>query len=265
MTEWTDAAMDVWADYLAAVRDALDAAGSEDTDTVIRDFEDHASQAFRGSANPVSEGQMRALIERLGSPEFIATSVARSSRLRADAPGQRAGRLADVLGYASLALLALAILVPSTIPGAVPLAFILARLGVRQERVGPAQRAISYPALLIGSLGLAGMAALWPPALVIPLAALGGPVQPWLQARGLGDAFGTSEYWGVAWSMGLLAGAAWCVVLRTLVPRAPHVPAILFRSILDPARAVAWSTRALTISAGVQLTLSAGLFILTRL
>ena len=221
MTEWTDEAMEDWADYLDEVRLAL--SGSEDAEAVIRDLEDHATRAFAGVTHAVTETEMNALIVRLGSAGDIAAGTD-----RAPDPAESTGRGGSLLGYASLALLALGMLLPDSALGALPLAFILARVGLRRSEGGSSSsdRWLLYPALAVGALCIAALLAFWPFALVTPLAAIGGPIEAWMREAGMTSQFGTTAYWLTAWAIAAAATGLWWVGLGTALRRVPG--ALLF-------------------------------------
>ena len=264
MSEWTDEAMDAWATYLDDVRRALADVGTADADVVIRDLEDHATHAFADTREPVTLARMQALIERLGVPAAIAAAASDTSdagdAIRPDAESRRT---AATLAYGSLAALALGLLVPATLAGAFPLAFLLARAGNRfagNER--STQRALLYPALVAGSLALAAVLALWPFVLVLPLAATGGALQPWLKERGLSAVFGTTSYWAVAWGSAALAAGAWCAFLRRVVRERPAFLSFLFHPFAGAPEQLARIRRALGVMAASLLSLAVILFIL---
>ena len=216
MTEWTDRSMERWADYLDEVRIAL--SGSEDTEAVIRDLEDHATRSFAGVTHAVTEAEMNALIARLGSAEDIAAGAD-------PMPGiaEAAGRSGAVLGYASLALLALGMLLSETALGALPLAYILARVGLRRSEGGssPSDRWLLYPALAVGALCIVALLSFWPFVLVLPLAAIGGPIEAWMREAGMTSDFGTTAYWLTAWAIAALTTGLWWVGLGAALRRAP--------------------------------------------
>jgi uncharacterized membrane protein len=230
MSEWTDEAMERWADFLDAVRVALSGIDDREVDAVIRDLEDHATRTFGGATAPVSDSQMATLIERLGTPSEIAAlgvpGTPVSHEVGAAVGTANADRtVGAVLAYGSLALVTLALFVPATTIGALALAYVLARLGIRRGDTGAASadRWLFYPALGIGAVALAAVLALWPFALVLPLAAIGGPVEAWMRERSTMAQFGTTSYWSIAWGSATLVTGAWWLVLRIVLRRKPSV------------------------------------------
>ncbi len=239
MSEWTDEAMELWADYLDAVRKALRGIDPSEVDDVLRDLEDHATRAFAGAPAMVTGAEMRALTERLGAPAAFA-EAAHGTAPAPPPPGDAASapsiRRAEglVLAYGSLALLALGVLVPSLLAGAIPLAFIVARLALRHPSMPPgsAERRLLYPALGAGSAVLAAVMALWPFILVIPVAAIGGPVEAAMRERGAAAAFGTSTYWLAAWGSAAIVSVVWWLILRRLMRRHREIFSRLFHPFL---------------------------------
>ena len=239
MSEWTDEAMELWADYLDAVREALRGIDPSEVDEVLRDLEDHATRAFAGATTMVTGAEMRALTDRLGAPAAFAEAAHGASPApppSGDAASVPSTRRAEglVLAYGSLALLALGVLVPSLLAGSIPLAFIVARLALRHPSMPPgsAERRLLYPALGTGSAVLAAVMALWPFILVIPLAAIGGPVEAAMREREAAAAFGTSTYWLAAWGSAAIVSAAWWLILRRLMRRHREIFSRLFHPFL---------------------------------
>lgn len=240
MSEWTDEAMELWADYLDAVRTALRGVDPSEVDEVLRDLEDHATRAFAGAPQMVSAAEMRALTDRLGAPAAFAEAAhgtAAAPRPPGDSASISSSRRNEglVLAYSSLALLVLGALVPSLLAGAIPLAFIVARLALRHPSMPPGsvERRLLYPALGVGSAVLAGVMALWPLMLVIPVAAIGGPLEAVMRERGVAAAFGTATYWIAAWGIGAIATAAWWLILRRLMRRHREIFSRLFQPFFD--------------------------------
>ena len=268
MSEWTDEAMDAWASYLDDVRRALSdaGAGGGDADVVIRDLEDHATQAFADANEPVTLAVMQRLIERLGPAAAIAGAASgggSGAPASASAPDPEARRSAAVLAYGSLAALAAGVLAPAVLAGAVPLAFVLARVAIRfTDNERSTQRRLLYPALAVGSLGIAALLALWPFALVLPLAATGGLARPWLVEHGLRSALGTTPYWLTAWGTAAVAAGLWCAWLRLVARRRPALLSLLFHPFVSAPEHVSRIRRALRVLAASLMTLAAFAFIL---
>ena len=238
MSEWTEPAMERWACYLDQVRERLAPCGEAETDAVIRDLEEHATRTFSGRSDIVGIDAMDDLILHLGTPSAIATGAVSAatatgvnqSTARDVASPASGGWPDQVLGFTSLALLVIAVLLPATTAGALALAYLLARIVVRNAHdVQDRRKWALLPALAIGALVIAAALFLWPLGLVIPIAAIGGPVQAWYAGSGRGAAVGDTTYWLQAWVLGLVATAVWWVALRALLRRRPALlPLLLF-------------------------------------
>lgn len=267
MSEWSDGAMDAWADYLDGVRRELHDAA--DADAVVRDLEDHATHAFTGVSDQVSESQMRALIARLGSPTEIAAEVSdRSGQLDARAlPAESPPAWHHrVLGFASLAALLVGVVWQQALTGLFPLSYVLARvghhsLGATEEKA----RWLYYPALVAGSFAIAAVLTLWPLALVVPVVATGGLADAWMQERSIASSVDSATRWTIAWGVGFALAAVWCMVLRRFVRRKPEFLIFLLNPFATEGSAVTNAGRVLSAAAGILAATAALLFLLLLL
>jgi hypothetical protein len=97
---------------------------------------------------------------------------------------------------------------------------------------GSVERRLLYPALGAGLAVLAAVMALWPFMLVIPVAAIGGPVEALMRERGAAAAFGTSTYWLAAWGTAAIVSAVWWLILGRLMRRHREIFSRLFHPFL---------------------------------
>lgn len=138
--------------YLDDMRASVD---PSEGDGIEQDIRDHVDAELGERSEPVSAGELDAVLARLGSPQQW--GLATDAR-----PSHRANSMEDWLGYASLVLLLAGFALPFLLPVSWLLArWTLARLEQRGEELG-ARRWILYPPLAVISIGIVLLALLWP-------------------------------------------------------------------------------------------------------
>jgi len=203
-------------DYLDAVGDRLRASESVDGDEVLDDLRGHVEEELAQLSQPVSEADVKGVLDRLGPPEQVVgdedMSWWRKAILRL-----RTGPEDWRLAYLSLAVLILGTLIAR--PLGIIAGFCLSRAAVSLagEPDPPAKKWLIYPALIVVYLLIGSVALLW------PAYALGGLVgelshghgsllykEPLFDHDGLGTvlavlgggALGLSAWWSLLWAGG---------------------------------------------------------------
>jgi len=214
--EYSEIAQSSIEDYLKAVRDRLTASESVDAQEVVEDLRGHIERELSGVTQPVSEADVKRVLERLGPPEQVVDEGDMSwwrktiLRLRRDPEDWR-------LAYLSLGVLIFGTLLAG--PLGIIASFFLSRaaLSVAKEPDPPAQKWLIYPSLIVvyAIIGFVGL--LWP---AYVLGALVGELNrghgsllykdPFFDHDGFGTVLavlagggtGLSVWWSLLWVIG---------------------------------------------------------------
>ena len=237
MPTLTQGAQSYLAHYLRQMRTALRGHSSVDPDDIERDVLGHIDAELAGRPEPVDEGDLRRVLERLGAPrQWVPAEEQRAwwrvvSALRDGPEDWRLAYLALALALLGVTLfVADAVLWP--LPALLPVvAFLMARatlelLDHHDEPLG-ARRWLIYPVLLPWYVAMAAALLLW------PLAAAAGAqrdvpaVGEWIERSF------PKLSWAVVPALGALGVGIWWICLGAMLRRSRAVVHRVFRPFGD--------------------------------
>lgn len=237
MVTLTHDAQSQLARYLRQMRTALRGHRSVDPDDIERDVRSHIDAELIGRPEPIDEGELQRVLDRLGAPNQWAPVEEQSpwwgvvASLRDGPEDWRLAYLSLLLGTTGVVLfMGGPFLWP--LPMLLPVvAFLMARatlelLDHHDEPIG-ARRWLIYPVLLPWAIGLAALLLLWPLALVVGATT----DRPDILDR-IADT-SRSPVWAAGVFLGALALGLWWTCLGLILRRAPGVLRFAFRPFAD--------------------------------
>ena len=239
MTEFTPEAKTLHEEYLQRVRTCVGLCPDADADDVVQDVRQHVDKEFRDRQEPVAAEDLKAVLDRLGSPDqWIADDMPWWRRAVAHV---RTGPEDWRLAYLSLGVLVFGTLVgPLGVLGS----FCLSRAALAVSAPGEieAKRWLIYPSLVIVYALLAAFVLLWPlPLLLCSAIEL-------FRYEGLGTILAT----GCTVVLGM---TVWWMLLRRVIRWRPQWVVALFRPFGESLLRQRFWGRALTGLAVVGLAL----------
>lgn len=161
MIPLTDGAKALYADYISKVRARLFSSGAADADEILADLQEHVSEELADTPEPATHEAMRAVLERLGSPDQWVNAD--------DLPWWRKVLMRLRTGPEDWRLVYFSFV--ALIVGALPISFILSRAAIaaQKEPLAPAQKWLAYPSLIIVYVVILGI-------VLIPVPIIGGAV-----------------------------------------------------------------------------------------
>ena len=206
-----------WASYLDEVRQALSPLSDSDLDDIIEELESHLRSDLDDDKTLLSEEDVTAVIDRLGSPRNMAEAYGIAS------PQRDAVSSLDLsLLFTSLILLVIGTFVPVSQIVLIPVGVVLARTAMQKPEVmASSYRFLGYPALGVGYLTLLVLALLWPLIPVLPIAATGGLLPQLLPEVGAAMERESGSYWIAVWLLtAIIVGLWWLLLSRLVAARA---------------------------------------------
>ncbi len=223
--------------YLRQVRAALRGHRSIDPDDVERDVRGHIDAELVGCPEPIDEGELQRVLDRLGAPSQWAPADeqhpwwAAVDRLR---DGPEEWRLAYLT--LALAVLGVTLFIAGPVLWPLPLlmpivAYFLGRatlelLEHHGEPIG-ARRWLIYPVLVPIALGFAALLLLWPLELTVGAIVETPAIRDWV-ARVI-----PGPWWASTPAIGALALGLWWTCLGLIVRRVPGAVRATFRPLAD--------------------------------
>ena len=164
MTEFTPEAKTLYEEYLQRVRTCLGLSPSADADDVVQDVREHVDKEFQDRPSPAAAEDLKAVLDRLGSPDqWIAEDI---PWWRRAAEHVRKGPEDWRLAYLSLGVLIFGTALTGSLGVLGSFCLSRAALAVSPPREIEAKRWLIYPSLVIVYGLLGGIVLFWP---VFPL------------------------------------------------------------------------------------------------
>ena len=202
-----------WHAYLDEIRQTLSSLPTMELEDIIEELESHLSSDVDANSTSLSERDVAAVIDRLGSPRQMAEAYGISAT-----DGEALQSLDLSLLFGSLILLLTGAFIPVVQIALLPCAMVLARIALQKPEVmASPYRYLGYPALLIGFLTLVVVVLLWPLIPVLPIAATGGLLTQLLPEVTVALERESGDYWIGVWSLAVIVVGLWWLLLRHLL------------------------------------------------